>query len=305
MNSEGEELAQKVSVNFDEILKHEDYVICDYSISSKEKGIGWYENSIYDINRFSELDFSSTEKEIESMKSFLSLLSNSKVLVTSGISCEIFTMVNLLRNKIKHLSLRKDPPKHSGKRFTRDANEESIGERMLNEIYNFLNESYAQSRRSEFSPAQKQVYSFLEKIVLGVAEHTGVKIDYGKVYNPNRKPKKVEDFHTDEQLVATALYLSVFEGKSGCILTRDSDIRRILFYTQSYLSYFDKTEYKEILDSIVKNRIRIYYGTEIRNAHIDYESPKFSPKSRARIPPEKLLLIESQIKPLNPFIAQI
>lgn len=298
--TEKDHIPKRPVFTFNEILESNDYVLCDTSITGIEKG-DWYWDSIYPVHRFSELDIGEIENKIRSIKSFNDFLMHLKVFVTGGVSRETFTIISLLADKIKFLSWRKGLTKRDGK-LRREIEEESTEESVLKEIYNSFFESYVLTKRFrfEFPHGNNGAYNFLEKIVLNVAEHTHAKIDYEEVYHPNRRPKKVEDFHTDEQLVATALYLSVVEEKSCGILTRDSDIRRILYHTLSYLTYYhehERPKYREILQSIKRWKIKVYHNTDVRSqlAELDYNSFKFNHKKRIGIKSKTLDVIESQI----------
>ena len=288
----------KTTLTLQSVLQQADYVLCDNSTFGQGKGSDWYWDFIYPIHRFSELDFNSIQRQIEYTKSSLNLLAHPKTFVVSGVSSEILTIVNILSDKISFLlGEEKRSLRRSGKRFTDHSENESVEKVMLNELCNLLHVSYQQSKRSELARRNNEKYNFLERIVLSVTENTGAKVDYEKVYHPNRGPKKVEDFHTSEQLIATALYLSVSESKSCSILTRNSNIRRILFNTLSYLTYPDKSVYRGVIDSATKkNNIRVYYVTGLNELRLDYDSSQFGlSKSRCRILPEKLQIIESQI----------
>ena len=288
----------KTTLTLQEVFQQADYILCDNSTFGQGKGGDLYWDFIYPIHRFSELDFNSTQRQLEYTKSSLNLLAHPKTFVVSGVSSEILTLANILSGKISFLLREEEMSlRRSGKRFTDRFENESVEKAMLNELFRLLHLSYQQSKKSEFSPRQIEKYNFLEKIVLSVAENTGAKIDYDAVYHPNRGPKKVEDFRTSEQLVTTALYLSVSENKSCTLLTRNSGIRRILFNTLSYLTYPDRSVYRGIIDSAAKkNNIRVYYVTGLNELRLDYDSSQFGlSKSRCRILPEKLQIIESQI----------
>ena len=88
-------------------------------------------------------------------------------------------------------------------------------------------------------------------------------------------------------------------------MTGDSDIRRILFNTLSYLSYSNRTEYREILDSVRKNETSIYFVEKPQIAKLDFNISQFNPeKKRKGITPDNLQTIESEITPFNPLHIQ-
>ena len=140
-------------------------------------------------------------------------------------------------------------------------------------------QSYIKARKTVLKPTQRDLYDSLEKLVFGVTNNTRSKIYFGANYKGSRKGNK-EDYHTDEQLVSLALCLSV-QGNESCIMTRDSDLRRILLNTVRYLSdpnIFSSQDY--LLDSIRGNRIRIYHTFSSGEGEIVLDTSEFNPTTR-------------------------
>lgn len=283
---------------FDEILEREDNVICDLSITSAE-GPSWFEESIYPVNRFSELDPVPTLNQIELTKVFLDVLGHPNTVVSEGIPLKILAAVNLISDKIGYLSGREAyRRKTSNKRVPkvpRGVDEERVEKSVLKEACNVFYDSYVQARRVRFSPRQKRAYGFLEEVVLSVTEHTQAKIDFGMRYKSGGETNGFNDSHTDEQLVTIAMYLSAFENKHSGILTRDSDIGRILVNTLSFLSYQSCQWYKEILSSVKRNEIKVYYMTGLGVAKVAERSSDFNGQRRGKISPETLKRVTSGI----------
>ncbi len=259
---------QAQPLNFEDILSKEEYLICDTSITNYLTPHSYW---IFPARNFSSIPSDFIEKEIESMKLFLELLSSPKVLTTDGVSHEIKNARNNIGDKIHFLSLRED---HHLKGDERKRNNGKSDKRIkLEEIQELYHRSYEASKILAFSPSQRQIYSFLEKIVLSVTRNTCAKIDYNLFYQPDRP--KTEDFHTDEQLVAVALYLSSIEKKSGGVLTKDSDIKRILRNTIFYLTHSKNQGYREMINLLKDNGIRIYSQTGIWEAILKFDSSWF------------------------------
>ena len=110
-----------------------------------------------------------------------------------------------------------------------------------------------------------------------------------------RNESKTENLHTDEQLVASALYLTAAENKSAAVITRDSDIRRILFNTLSYLTYQHTFAYAGIVESVRDSRTRIYHPFETNGFQQRYDTLNFDQNSCLIIPKEKLTSIRQKL----------
>jgi len=266
MNPEKTEL-----LTFEDILKREDYVICDSALTSVAN-LEWYWDGIYRARNFAGINSEYVKREREYLESFLDLLTNPKVLVSEGVSLELQRARNMVGDKIKYLSGMEKLEKKKGKYHGGETQKE-----LLSEVHDLFHESFKEAKRTSFSPGQKSEYGVLEKIVLSVTKHTNAKIDLDEFYEHRAKPKNTEDFHTDEQIVAAALYLSVIENREGCILTRDSDIKRILKNTLSYLALSNAKEFNEFSSLTKTNEIRIYFVLDFKQAGFVFDSRSFDP----------------------------
>ena len=212
---------------FKDILKQENYVICDSSVFSPS-GPNWYWEGVYEAKNFAEIDSEYVKGEAEHLKYFTEFLANQNVYVVPGVCLELQRVRETVADKIKYLKM--ETKKYS--KWGHHKGENKIN--LLQEVHDMFHESCMEAKRVSFLPKQRQEYNNLERIVMNVTEQTGAKIDFDEIYIQRTKPKKIEDLHTDEQTVTVALYLSVIENRKGCILTNDSDIGRILPNTLSY-----------------------------------------------------------------------
>ena len=292
---------EKPLFTLDEVLQRENYILCDYSISNPVE-TDWYADHIYGVNRFSELELHPIEMQRDFMRFFAELLGSSKTLVSRGIPLEIQTMVNLLEGKKNFLLMRDHGGERGRERRFSEEKRNSVEREIFEEICDLFYKSYNQASRKVFSTKNEQIYTFLERLVLSVSEHTEAKTDLRGFYNPERRPKRTKDFHTDEQTIAISIYLSVFENQKGCVLGRDSDLRRILFNTMSFLSIPNRREYREIVDSCKINRINVYYCEQPDKADLDFDSSQFGSHGHKNISQETLRKIEADVRPYNPFL---
>ena len=252
-----------LSLTFEDILKQEEYIIWDSAVISSPD-TNWYHKMVYDSVSFLGINLETLGKEAEFLKYFLPFLENPNVFTVLGVALEIDRTRKIVADKIKFL---KERERFLGKREFEGKGEAQ--KELLEGIRDLFYEYYKELRKSLFIPQQKQIYHTLEEITIKVTEQTNSKIDYSRYYEKRVKPKRDPGFHADEQTVAAALYLSSIEGKKGGILTRDSDIERILKNTLNcrFLS--------GISDLITNNRIKIYYPTGVGKAHCRFNTTDF------------------------------
>lgn len=286
------------------VLEQEDYILCDCSLTSEEES-DWYGMEVYDAHSFSEINHDVIKDQIDYMKTFSSILKNPKTSVVEGVTLELERFSKMLGDKIKFLKERKIGKKvfrSHGESFREKRNYGGgeLRENLICELQEIYHDCFEHSRRISFLAEQKQRYDNLEKIVLSVTEKTKAKGDRKERRQYYRKNlQDVEDFHTDEQVVAAALYLSGIEGKEGCILTRDSDIRRILLGSLFYLydSFID--EFKEIISSVEEKRIRIYFPCGEDEVICNLDTSNVNLSKTARLPFETFSKIDRELVDLN------
>ncbi len=257
-------------LTFESILKRRDYVICDSSVFSPA-GFDWYGEGVYDARDFAAVNSRCVRELTEYLKYFGDFFQNKNIFAVPGVSLELKRARDMVADKIKYLKIREksreDRKHHNGENKLM----------LLQEAQNLFHQYYMRTRRISFLPRYKGEYDVLEKIVMRVTENTGAKIDLDKVYNTRAKPKKIEDFHADEQAVAASLYLSLAENKESGILARDSDIRRILANTLSYLFYSEKSQFNDFLSQIRGNKIEVYFVSSFQQAKLVFDTDSFFP----------------------------
>ena len=288
------------TLSFEEILEREEYVLADTSIDEyRENGSGWYREFIYPANSFSDIDEEVLRKKVSDLDFFISLLRNPHVYTSPGVVSEIKNGRDIVQGKIEYLKKedgisdflnilfgQKIPKRNLRRRKYQESNRNGNDQReLLDEIQDLYHGSSVRARRSILRPKRRGLYDRLENLVLKVTENTHSKIDfslrYGELINGDKK-----DFHTDEQLVSLALYLSM-EGSRGCIISGDSDFGRILINTFRYLSDPNASYSQDsLLDSIKENWVRFYYNSskEVGTLVLD----TFEPISMTRLSSEEV-----------------
>jgi len=245
-------------LTFADILNQENYLICDSCVGSHPR-LGWYKNGVYEAKTFSGIDIGLVREEINELTSFIELLMHKGVYVTPGVVLELKRMDEVAGNSMRYLNSRERRNGNANGKSGREIE----GRTALEEAQQMAHEAYRESRRAVFQPEQRSNYAFLEKAVIDITKEKRAKIDFGVLYE-ERKPR--EDHHTDEQIAAAALYLSSVV-RTGCgILSRDSDIRRILVFA------LHDERLAGIYDMIQRNRIRIYSPIGLEKAVLDFDS---------------------------------
>jgi 3D (Asp-Asp-Asp) domain-containing protein len=74
--------------------------------------------------------------------------------------------------------------------------------------------------------------------------------------------------------------LSLAENKEVGILARDSDIRRILGNTLSYLFYSEKSQFNDFLSQIRGNKIEVYFVSSFQQAKLVFDTDSFCPSRK-------------------------
>jgi len=257
-------------ITVDNLLQELELVICDTSMVFRSNDWGWYQDSVYSKRSFSGMNPDSMAKEIGNLKYFLSLLESPNIATVPGVSAEIRRERNMVTDTIRFLNQLEDlvSNKFRKKLGKQGFRKRETGRELLEEIRDLIHQCYLQSRRISFLPKDKLKYEMLEKKVIEIAAKTGSKIDFSQDYLKRIKPKNVEDFHTDEQLVAAAIYSFAYDDKDVGILTRDSDIRRIMRKTVSCGNLSDVLRFSEN----GSRRLRIYGFSFQEELRCDFDS---------------------------------
>jgi len=86
--------------------------------------------------------------------------------------------------------------------------------------------------------------------------------------------RRSEYLFADEQLVSTALYRSIIEGKSTAIVTRDSGINLLLRHCVDHCA---KSSYP-LCDALTMNPIRIFFVGDAQDVALQLDSSLYRPR---------------------------
>lgn len=274
---------------FDEILGRESLIFIDTSIETTRSNNSWHYEAIYAKKKFSNIDTNVLERVAKSLGVFLEFLYQPRVYTVSGVCKEVNRVREMIEKDISIFRERKRPSlviRNKGK-----------GEESLWKIFDLYNTICLESERSLFVPAEETAYKTLERLVFAVTEATGAKIKYDPNHGSNSGKKDLEDFHADEQLVANALYISYIENKSSCIVTRDSDIKRILENTLHYLARSYQGRLSGLVAVARMNRVRDYYMEGLEEASCSFDTRDFDPKINIRkVTPEIIKSLDRELR---------
>lgn len=255
--------------NLDEILNEEEIVIADSGVQDR-KNSPMFRERLYYERTFSRADIISLQMFLECMRGRVEIFRKEKVITVDKVAKELVNFRDILVDKKKAM-MRYSGIAEREKKYVDDAYNHSAeeNEHILDEICNEAHRACLLAKSRVFIPEDKEKFLALEKIALAAAEIPGVKIDFSERYGcePNTK----EDLHTDERIVATAFYISMFNEKPNAIITVDSDIFRIAYQVQLG---FAKAKAR-IERALIKNRVRVYYLNNKNLFGLVFDSSEF------------------------------
>lgn len=167
---------------------------------------GWY-RKIYTITDSNKLDFSTMRQVALSYDKYYRDFLNPAVYTVSGVASELRAFQDIVSKKISFLNSR------------RGANSSKINS--LGEVALSLKKSAQRAEKKSISP-RNSVFNNLYESALIAGRTPGVKIDFS---SPVSSTETKSEYHTDEQLVATAFYLGL--SRQCSLVTTDSDLSRI------------------------------------------------------------------------------
>lgn len=245
-------------VSLDKLLKA-DFILSDSDPVSRDFG-NWYYKHIYPVSRISRLDEAQLEELSSNILFLINWFSQKNVYTVEGVVGEISGFKEVISNKLAFLKRDKeyrstnygDKISWSLTRTSLTNPENKSKEELLSRICLLYSQVGRKAARSIFKPQDTDFYGFLEKDVLQVTEATHAKQDYSEKYD---QPARPSFSHTDEVLVASALYRSIRDNASTYIITADSDIGRILAASQHKL----RKENPGMFLQTLRNPIKVYF----------------------------------------------
>lgn len=237
-----------------EILDTHEEVILDTSTQQIKRDCSFFSH-IYDINNFFSLDKNYLENKISETNNFLESLDHPSARTIPEITNEILNYAEKLRKKLSYLSTRSR--KDCSKNDAENKNEESCKEELFRLLYEKNYNCYCYSREKEIR-VNNSKYNSLVEIVISIEKVLHLKRDIGY----EKGEVDIDRSHksdTDEKIVATLLYNSMFSEKSPVLASKDSDFLSLLGAIPKIIGADDFLPYNELFrKQIIKNPFKLY-----------------------------------------------
>jgi hypothetical protein len=260
------------SISLDDILKQNPIVLADNSINDLQ-GADWYRRA-YDHQTYAQLCDADLEEVIESLTFSHSLWSHPRIHSTEKVVDEVKAFRDLLTDKQDFLlraEQRQGKPKRGIKRYEQNIDAHARrNQELFSKIVHLQQRVVNQAVKSQIHTINWPIVNELEAYITRLGEALGAKKDYSVKYGVEwtKRPDK----RTDEQLVAIALYLSIFDQMPTGILTRDSDLKRLTAFSAYYLSHADTPNAKIIERALQRNPVRVYFLEAEDRAVLDMDT---------------------------------
>jgi len=227
-----------------------------------EDSSSWYKFKVYDSHTYSQIDCHSAHNKAEFLEEFKNWWSEPSVFTSEKVPEEIKRVLDCVRGKLKYLNEkeRSKPKKHKKKNLKLYHENIENARKLLGNVANLYNQIHQKAKKSVFKPNDLTKFICLENIVLTISKNSKAKQNFG--YRYNDFDSKAKDLHADEELVALALYSSIVDKEGVCIVTRDSDIYRLLLSAHCHLVHsgiYDINGY--LLQALEKKPIHVYFST--------------------------------------------
>ncbi|MFH1376734.1 MAG: hypothetical protein ABIH25_03795 [Candidatus Woesearchaeota archaeon] len=236
----------------DEILEKHDIVLLDTGVTTSRNTHSWYEDHVFYAKYFSQLDSNLLSEVCENVETAKRLFLNPKIVTTEGVAYEIANHGKIAKDKLSWLRQREKLRSRKDKMRQDDYDfYTALKANSLADVCFSLHKFHKDALKKIFNPDDRNKYNEIEKMVMNVVNNSGIKRESFSVYGEMGK------FFTDEQLVASALYLSIVDNKNTAIISTDSDIPIILLKVKEYCSLENRCGCK-VLEKLCRNPIQPY-----------------------------------------------
>ena len=242
-----EKMRNQEKYSLQEVLYVEKNLLVDTNMISRIKGNGWYNDYIRGKECFYDIDGTILEERIKFVSEFRDLLNRSNIQMVSECRREKKRVISLLQNQLKYLDQR-----------NHYSSSEPENKRLMKQLIFEFKQLDECARQNEYNPADARRLKYFFELTKTISRNSNAKKDFSERYHNNNKNRT--DTHADEKMVAVGLYSSIIENKRMGILTRDSDLYRLLISAQLHLMHLGN---KPISDGIhrllINNPVLIYY----------------------------------------------
>ena len=260
-----------------EILDSEELIIADGCIRARdESDFCW---KIYHSMHPGFLNSESLKEQIEVMQGFKQIFQNPNVYSIEEVTAEVREFERIVGEKIKFFNSGNTPRRKRRKRVIKKQNKE-----VKNLLENLHQEIYQSRRLSENSQLEQihklkdSNYNLLLDMVKLIGDERGLKKDTAFRMGKHTEDRS-QNSDTDEKLVSSLYWLSLFSNKSPCLLTRDRDFLRLLEPVTRLIGSDCFLPYNQTFrDAILKNPFKLYFES-IEGYNQKVLSSEIQPKS--------------------------
>lgn len=293
-----------VIVPLTDILKTEPLVLADTGIS-REFICEWPEG-LFIANSFAKLNQTQLGLAIQNVEYLLGWYGQPNVFTVDGVAAELQRVYGIVHEKLTWLnsndrmSNRRTDHGHAAKRSARmsSSNSEEGGEGNEGKVLlESLTKAYFKVQKAALKRVVKRsdetAYKKLEGIVLEIAARTSAKLGREGRHLRYHAPT---DLYADEQLVASAIYLSAVEDKRCAIVSIDSDIYRLANDTLEYLRFSTVSGLNDFFRHSASPPVLVYHSIENGQARLYLGTSGFSPRGIERhVKPQVIEAIDSRL----------
>lgn len=243
----------------------------------------WYEHEVYPAQFFSDIPLPALRQNVNAFREYRELLEQPHMFTVPKVSLELENFREILHDKLVALNefnRRRGKPSSRHKRLKKAQHDNHSEQKALFEQLTFEAKEIARLASKSHAKGNQGQLASLERIVQHIGDQGNCKRDFSDRYEQTTRPK--HDYHTDEQLAATALTLALHEREPVTILTTDSDIQRLLASTTTLLT---RTPHRDrVTAQLEQNPITVYLNTGT-----GYRQTFHSTHSRTKYAPERIL----------------
>ena len=260
-------LVYSEEITIDQILANEGFILTDLSAQHAFMNDGLTQRVKIAFD-YLDLQSAKFDETLKGLAKFNRFMCSPNVYTTPKVVEEVKAWEALARRALKRLDKNKDATGRS-----KHVSHTSQG---INQIKQNVDAFYHSVRRLRESAANALIgkssansdyrqdyvntlhYVAMEMMVIAVSDIADSKNDFEKHYKAWAEGRY--DLHTDEQLVATALCVSVVLKKPVAILTGDSDIWHITGDVLNAVARAGVPGVYTILNAVSENPVRIYFS---------------------------------------------
>jgi len=237
------------------------------------RGHSFFQNLLYGKERFHQLDSHGLQLLNAVLSKSVRYLSFPHTFSTPKVVQEMERTVDMLANKWFYLIRQEN--RNQTQRWKPHGPQEGrsrYGKDLLSRACAYYREIAQRTRTSLFPVQDAETFETLERAIIQIGEKSKAKINYATGEEKARQSKRV-DLHTDEQLVAAAMYISLIEQAPCSIVSADSDIQRLVVQTQIYFG--EHPDLGRVSRALIDHPVSVYFvsGEHTAECKVDTSQP--------------------------------